>query len=65
VYASRLYGEKIAKIEQPYNIRLINDSIWYVWGTSRPRSKYKKWKGNFYIAINKNTGALMAYMHEK
>ena len=64
IYAQNLYGEDVAKKEQPYQIQLVNDSIWCVNGTSR---KYngKKWKGSFVIAIDKKTGKLLAHMHEK
>lgn len=64
VYAQNLYGEDIAKMEQPYNVRLVNDSIWCISGSSKVARK-NGWKGSFTMAINKNTGALLAYMHEK
>ena len=65
VYVSSLYGEKIAKIEQPYHITLVDDSIWSIVGENQPRSKYKKWKGSFFLAIDRKTGKILKYMHEK
>lgn len=64
VYVLDLYGEDIAKGEQPYQISLVNDSIWCINGSSKHYKK-KKWKGNFIIAIDKKTGSLLAHMHEK
>jgi hypothetical protein len=65
VYVSNLFGEKIAKIEQPYHISIVNDSLWMVSGTSRPRNKKKQWKGNFYLLINKFNGKIISCMHDK
>lgn len=64
IYVKNLYGDDVAQKEQPYKIGLVNDSIWCINGTSREYKK-KKWKGNFIIAIDKKTGKLLAYMHEK
>ena len=64
IYVQNLYGEDVAKGEQPYQIQLVNDSIWCISGNSQKYRK-KKWKGNFVIAIDKKTGKLIAYMHEK
>lgn len=64
VYAQNLFGEDIAKLEQPYHVSLVNDSIWCVSGSSKKISK-KRWKGNFVMAIDKKSGSLLAYMHEK
>ena len=64
VYAKKIYGEHIAKGEQPYKISLVNDSIWCVSGSSK-YYKNKKWRGNFIMVIDKNSGSLLAYMHEK
>lgn len=65
VYVANLYGKKVAKIEQPYNVSEVNDSLWMVSGTSRPRNKYKQWKGNFYMVIDKATGKIVSFMHDK
>lgn len=65
VYVVNLYGKKIAKIEQPYNVSSVNDSLWMVSGTSKPRKKYKQWKGNFYMVIDKTTGKIVSFMHDK
>lgn len=65
VYVSNLYGKKLAKIEQPYDISILNDSLWLVSGSSKPVSKYKQWKGSFTIIINRKTGGLVSFMHEK
>ncbi len=65
VYVANLYGVKIAKIEQPYSIYIVNDSLWMVSGTSKPRNKYKQWKGNFYLVIDKKTGRIVSFMHDK
>lgn len=65
VYAANLYGKKIAKMEQPYYVSLVNDSLWMVSGTSKPRNKYKQWKGNFYLVIDKATGKIVSFMHDK
>lgn len=64
VYVKNLYGEEVAKGEQPYQIQLVNDSIWCISGNPQ-KYKKKKWKGNFVIAIDKKSGALLAFMHEK
>lgn len=64
VYVLNLYGEGVARGEQPYRVNLVNDSIWCISGNPQ-KYKNKKWKGSFIIAIDKNTGRLLAYMHEK
>ena len=64
VYVKNLYGEEVAKGEQPYQIQLVNDSIWCISGNPQ-KYKKKKWKGNFVIAIDKKSGELLAFMHEK
>lgn len=65
VYVVNLYGKKIAKIEQPYNVSSVNDNLWLVSGTSKPRNKYKQWKGNFYMVIDKTTGKIVSFTHDK
>lgn len=65
VYVANLYGEKIAKLEQPYCVSAVNDSLWWVLGTSKPRNKYKQWKGSFSLIIDKKTGMIVSFMHEK
>ena len=65
VYVANLYGKKIARLEQPYNVSAVNDSLWMVTGTSKPRNKYKQWKGNFYMVIDKATGKIISFMHDK
>ena len=64
IYVQNLFGKDVAKGEQPYEVSLVNDSIWHVCGNSRYYKK-KKWKGSFIIAIDKRTGSLLANMHEK
>ena len=41
-----LRKKKIAKIEQPYSVSLLNDSLWMVSGASKPQNKHKQWKGD-------------------
>lgn len=65
VYVANLYGKKIAKMEQPYYVSAVNDSLWMVSGTSKPYNKYKQWKGNFYLLIDKKTGKILSFMHDK
>lgn len=65
VYVANIYGKKIARIEQPYYVSAVNDSLWMVSGTSKTRSKYKQCKGNFYLIINKSTGKIVSCMHDK
>ena len=65
VYVANLYGKKIAKIEQPYSVSLLNDSLWMVSGTSKPQNKYKQWKGSFFLIIDKFSGRIVSFMHEK
>lgn len=65
VYVVNLYGKKIAKLEQPYNVSSVNDNLWLVSGTSKPRNKYKQWKGNFYMVIDKTTGKIVSFTHDK
>lgn len=64
-YVANLYGKNIAKMEQPYHITAVNDSLWMVSGTSKLRKKRKRWKGNFYIIINKYDGRLISCIHDK
>ncbi len=65
IYVANLYGKKIAKMEQPYYVSAVNDSLWMVSGTSKPRNKHKQWKGNFYLLIDKKSGKIVSFMHEK
>ena len=65
IYVSNIYGKEIAKIEQPYSVSVLNDSLWLVTGTPRPQNQYKKWKGSFSLIIDKFTGKLVSFMHEK
>ena len=65
VYAVNLYGEKMAKNEQPYTVNSLNDSIWEVLSAQIKPVKHAKWKGGFYMLIEKKTGKLRCYMHEK
>ena len=65
IYASNLYGEKAAKLERPYQVKLVNDSAWEVVGNDIPRGKHPKIKGSFIMLIHKRTGQLLFFMHEK
>ena len=65
VYVANLYGKKIAKIEQPYSVSLLNDSLWMVSGASKPQNKHKQWKGSFSLIIDKFSGRIVSFMHEK
>ena len=65
VYVTNLYGKKIAKIEQPYSVSLLNDSLWMVSGASKPQNKYKQWKGSFSLRIDRFSGKIVSFMHEK
>lgn len=65
VYVTNLYGKKIAKIEQPYSVSLLNDSLWMVSGASKPQNKYKQWKGSFSLIIDRFSGKIVSFMHEK
>lgn len=64
VYVSNIYGEKIAKKELPYKVSALNDSLWQISGTF-PRKKRIQWRGTFYMIIDKNTGKIVSYWHEK
>lgn len=65
IYVVNLYGKRIAEMEQPYYVSAVNDSLWMVSGTSKPRNKHKHWKGNFYLLIDKKTGKIVSCMHDK
>lgn len=65
VYVTNLYGKKIAKMEQPYSVSLLNDSLWMVSGASKPQNKNKQWKGSFSLIIDKFSGKIVSFMHEK
>lgn len=65
VYVSSIYGEEIAKKEQPYSVSLINDSLWYIDGTPTHWGQNKEWRGGFSVIINRKNGAILRCMHGK
>ncbi len=65
VYVANIYGRKISKIEQPYSVSALNDSLWIVRGAPKRRSKHKPWRGIFIIVVEKKTGKIISCMHEK
>lgn len=64
IYATNIYGKAIAKMEQPYSVSNVNDSLWAVSGTNGKRNKKKPWRGTFSFLID-SSGRLLFYMHEK
>ncbi len=60
-YIVATYGEKCAKTEQPYQIKLINNKIWEIKGCI-PMNELG---GTFSIAIDRFTGKIYYILHEK
>lgn len=65
IYAVNLYGETMAKNEQPYTVNALNDSLWSVESAHIKPVKHAKWRGGFYMVIVKKTGKLKFFGHEK
>ena len=60
-YVLAVYGEKIARLEQPYNIELINNQVWRITGTMPPNAL----GGVFTLTIEKQTGKIWSICHTK
>ena len=60
-YVSAVFGEKSARDEQPYKIKLINNQIWFIEGSLEPNHV----GGSFFITIEKYTGKIWDIGHWK
>lgn len=56
-----IYGEKEIKSEKPYNIWLMDDSIWVVYGSLQKNAL----GGTAYVEIRKSDGAILRMTHEQ
>ena len=56
-----IYGEKAIKEQRPYEVTLINESVWSVNGTLEDNSE----GGSFHISIDKKDGRILSIWHEK
>ena len=63
IYADKvpIYGEQAIIKQRPYEVTLINDSIWSINGTLRDGAE----GGTFHMSIDKRDGRILNIWHDK
>lgn len=61
IYISNIFGKACLQEEKPYQVVMINDSIWDISG-SLPKNALG---GTFSIVLDKRTGGVISIMHGK